>query len=128
MAVIENSGDWFIAKVVLRFVPEGADEGSSSYTVWENLYLLRAEDISSAYDKAISIAEDECRGMSPCPDEAGGSGVWSVAGVSEVIPVFEDIEDGCELMWTNRGKMCSSDIKNLVMTKKQWIEARKPSA
>jgi len=46
-------------------------------------------------------------------------GEWRFAGISMLLPVYEKIEDGVEILWTDRGRLPVKSIKRLVKAKRQ---------
>jgi hypothetical protein len=46
-------------------------------------------------------------------------GEWRFAGISMLLPIYEDIEDGAEILWDDRGRMPVRQIKKLVRSKRQ---------
>jgi len=47
------------------------------------------------------------------------AGQWRFAGISMLLPVYEDIEDGAEILWNERGLMRIGAIRKLTKTKRQ---------
>jgi hypothetical protein len=52
------------------------------------------------------------------PSKTNG-GEWRFVGLSMLLPVYEDIEDGAEVLWTDRGPLSVKRIKKLVKSKRQ---------
>ncbi len=125
--IIRNSGTWFLAGLLERFQRD--DENTLNPNrrcfVWENLYLIEAKDISEAYDKAIRLGRNECRNTSPSKDNAGRKGRWIFDGISELIPIYEDIQDEAELLWTEHKNISVKHAKRKARTKREWIRLRK---
>jgi hypothetical protein len=46
-------------------------------------------------------------------------GEWRFAGISMLLPVYDEIEDGAEIVWKDRGRLPVKRIKKLVKTKSQ---------
>ena len=80
--------------------------------VWENTRLLRARDRDEAFRKATQL------GASGCPSQTN-HGEWRFVGISMLLPVYEDIEDGAELLWIDRGRMSVRSIKRLAKSKSE---------
>jgi len=78
--------------------------------VWENTRLIRAKNREEAYRKALRLG----RVGHPSRTNAGE---WRFAGISMLLPVYEKIEDGAEILWTKRGSMSLKSIKKLVRSK-----------
>ena len=74
--------------------------------------MLRAKSREEAYRKAIRL------GRVGHPSKTRG-GEWRFAGISMLLPVYDKIEDGVEILWTVRGRLPVKSIKKLVKTKSQ---------
>jgi hypothetical protein len=46
-------------------------------------------------------------------------GEWRFAGISMLLPVFEEIEDGAEILWRSERRPYIRQIKKLVKSRKQ---------
>ena len=79
--------------------------------VWENTRLVRARNREEAYRKAVKIS-----GGKPNPTNGGE---WRFAGISLLFPIYEEIEDGAEILWAGYGRIPMSRIKKMVRPKDQ---------
>jgi hypothetical protein len=104
---------WWIATEVVQFVPEGrrTTDSNRRFLVWENTRLIRAKDRDEAYEKAIEI------GRAGMPGEAD-RGEWRFVGISVLLPIYEKLDDGAEIIWDDRGMMSARRIKSLVKKKR----------
>lgn len=120
--VIKNNNDLFLVSLIMKFEDENTrfDDTQRKCMVWENLYLIRANNSEEAYDKTIIIGESECYNSIKYSDRDGSYGSWKIVGISELIPVYEDIEDGAELMWTDHDKITYKKALKMVKTKEEW--------
>ncbi len=50
------------------------------------------------------------------PSKTDG-GEWRFAGISMLLPVYEDLEDGAEILWTNLGSLPMKSLKGMVKPK-----------
>jgi len=61
---------------------------------WNNYRLIRADDWRTAFRRAIEMGENNARvGV-----EAFG-GHQEFLGVSDLLPIYDEFEDGAELLW-----------------------------
>lgn len=104
---------WYVAAYQLRFV-ELADKRKHHlkrrFTVWENTVLVKAKNLTAAYRKVERIAKAHTR-----PYKGGPDGVdvqWIFEGITELLPVYEKIEDGAEIMWGERTRSLTTIRKN----------------
>ena len=74
--------------------------------------LVKAGSREEAYRKAIQMCQDVH------PSETHG-GEWRFAGISMLLPICEDLDDGSEILWRTRGEMTVEKIQKLVKSKKE---------
>lgn len=105
---------WWIFKEVEQWVSKRQKKLSdnSRCFVWENTRLIRAKNREEAYRKALKLA----RFGHPIKFKGGE---WRFVGISMLLPVHEDLEDGAEILWADHGLMRVSKIKKLIKTKQQ---------
>lgn len=110
---------WYVAIELLRFIPEGVDPSESNrrFLVWENLILIQADDPESAYNKAIENGEiyNDAEFLHVYK---GKSGRWRFEGLMSLLPVYDELEDGAELLWSEYYKS-SKGIERIVKTKEE---------
>lgn len=106
---------WYVASYLLRFVEldrKDIDDPEAKFMTWENTVLIKANDLDEAYDKTVRIAEESTE-----PYKGGPNGVdvqWQFEGVTQILPVYEQIEDGAEIMWAEHAPR---KLKNL----RKWV-------
>lgn len=109
---------WYVGSHVLRFVeldrPDN-DDPEARFLTWENTVLIQATNIEQAYDKVVRIGHQHAG-----PYKGGTAGVdvqWIFEGVSELVPVYEELQDGAEIMWAERKPTKLKHIRSLSKTK-----------
>ena len=113
----ETIKHWFVAVVVTRY--ESGSVAEAEWLVHEEFKLIRADSLETAYNKAEVLGKlgDDI----PMVDDAGVAGRWKYVGLSELIPVYEDFEDGSELIDTLRrltGRcVLAAQFRNLKISK-----------
>lgn len=85
---------------------------TSRCPVWENLRLIRAPNREAAHRRAMQL------GRAEHPSKTH-DGEWRFAGISMLSPVYEEIEDGVELLWKVRGRLPMERIRKLVKSRRQ---------
>lgn len=110
---ISHTG-WWLYKEVEQWVSNRQKKltPASRCLVWENTRIIKAKNRNEAFRKAMHL------GQSVHPSKTDG-GEWRFAGISLLLPIYDDLEDGAEVLWTTRGKMQQKNIQKLVKTKKQ---------
>jgi hypothetical protein len=87
----------------MRFVERADDrkyDSSRRFLVWENTVLVKAKTPREAYRKVVKIGKEGTKPYKGGPDRV--SVQWLFEGVTEFLPVYEEIEDGVEIMWAER--------------------------
>lgn len=103
---------------LLRFVElneaDNEDE-EARFISWENTILVKATSLEHAYDKGYLFALEATK-----PYNRGPAGVpvqWQLVGITEVLPIYEEIEDCAEIAWTERAPRQLKTLKRMVGTK-----------
>ena len=97
---------WWIASYIERY--EYHDElkrnPNRRCLAWENTILLKAPDREAAYRKALATGR-LCEGTESRDERTGRRGTWRFEGLTSLLPIYDDIEDGVEVLWTvHRGR------------------------
>jgi hypothetical protein len=58
--------------------------------------LVKAENLDEAYDKVVAIGQSHKPYKAAKPP--GIDVQWLFEGISDLLPIYEKIEDGCEVM------------------------------
>ena len=105
---------WWIFREVEQWISDRQKKLTprSRCLVWHNTRLVRAKTREEAYQKALKLAMlgDGARTV---------AGHWKSLGISMLLPVYEEIEDGSELLWEETESMTVAKIKKLIRTKRQ---------
>jgi hypothetical protein len=100
---VENT-KWFIAEIIEKCEPVNRNETQELRRVqtWGNFHIIKAETPKIAYDKAVKIGKDaEYKFTNSDNLEME----WIFIRIGNLIPIYEDIEDGSEIMWENYGNI-----------------------
>jgi len=118
---IKNNGDWFLADIVERAEVVGKDKSNPNRRclTWTNTILIQALSISEAYDKALKKGKEN---YSIRYKATSGETVnWRVLGLSSLVPIYEDIEDGAEIAFTDEGRISAKRSENMIMSKREIL-------
>jgi len=107
-----NHTGWWVFGVVEQWVPTKGAKTAKRHLVWMNTRLLRAQNREQAYKKAVRLGNE---GM---PSEAHG-GEWRFAGLSMLLPIYDEIEDGSEIFWDDCGWIGLKRLKRIVKKKRE---------
>ncbi len=109
---------WYVTSYVLRFVAladDDNDDPDARFLTWENTIIVKAKDLDEAYDKTVAIATDATE-----PYKGGPEGVdvqWIFEGLTELLPIYEPLEDGAEIMWAEHRPRKLKNIRRQVRQK-----------
>lgn len=107
--------DWYIGSYLVRFVETESNknyEDEERFVSWENTVIVRAKSLDEAYSKIEKIGKDHEE-----PYKGGEEGIpvqWIYEGITQLLPIYEDLEDGAEIMYTEHNPR---KLKNL----KKWV-------
>ena len=89
---------WFIAvtRSFFEYYDEKNAPDSDEMTVEEHYILISAASPLEAYRKVME-REDATSGIEGV-DEDGRKGKWRFIGIEDLLPLYEPLEDGCELI------------------------------
>ncbi|MCP5235359.1 MAG: DUF4288 domain-containing protein [Zoogloeaceae bacterium] len=109
---------WYIASYLLRFIEvaeEGNDDPEKRFVTWENTILVKARSMNEAYEKALRVAMKETQ-----PYKGGPDGVdvqWVFEGITDLLPIYEELADGAEIMWAKHAPRKLRNIRRRARTK-----------
>ncbi len=109
---------WYLVSYLLRFVElndEHKDNDEARFLSWKNSILVRAQTLDEAYARGLKMAREAAK-----PYKGGPSGVpvqWKLVGVTDVLPIYEELQDGAEILWTERAPRKLKNLKMMVRPK-----------
>ncbi|KRA06650.1 uncharacterized protein DUF4288 [Acidovorax delafieldii] len=109
---------WYVVSYLLRFVElndDRKDDDEARFLSWENTVLVRASNLDEAHQKGLSVARENSK-----PYKGGPEGVpvqWRLVGITDVLPIYEELADGAEIMWTERAPRKLKNLKQMVRQK-----------
>ena len=110
---------WYVASYLLRFIEigrKGNNDPNRRFLSWENTVLVKAKNLDDAYSKVLKIGR-ESGGRSYRGGSKGIPVRWVFEGVTELLPVYEKIEDGAEIMWAEHSPKALKTLRRLVNPK-----------
>lgn len=116
---------WWLFREVQQWVSDRQKKlgPNSRCLVWENTRIIKAKNRDEAFEKAMRL------GQVGNPSRTV-EGEWRFVGISQLLAIHEDIEDGAEIMWNDRGFIPVSKIQQLVKSKKRlqvFDDSEKPA-
>lgn len=106
---------WYVASYLIRFVElarKDIEDPEARFLSWENTVLIRAGDLDEAYDKCVALARE-----GTAPYKGGPDGVpvqWQFEGVTDLLPIYEELADGSEIMWAEHAPRKLKNLRALV--------------
>lgn len=108
--------NWYIAGIMLRFEVNGENNGNLNRrcVAWENQHLVKAKNPDEAYKKALKIGKES---ESEYINTDGESVKWIFEGLTTLIALFEELEDGAEIIWIEHENKAFRTIRSRVKSK-----------
>ena len=110
---------WWVATIVERY--EHFDEDKTKLnrrcTAWMNTVLIKASNRDEAYRKAI--AQGKIGTDSICGPEGGRQGHWVFEGLASLLPIYEQLEDGAEIIWEQAVNVTVKTVRASVKEKRE---------
>ena len=92
------------------------DDPEKRFLSWENTVLVRADSKLEAYDKVEKIGREH-----DYPYKGGPEGVdvkWEFIGITGVLAIYDEIEDGAEILWSESTRKLKNLRSNLLSRSK----------
>jgi hypothetical protein len=116
---------WYIGTYQLRFV-ELADRRKNDlqrrFTTWENTVLVKARSLPEAHRKIVKIGKSHTQPYKGGPEAIDVQ--WVFEGVIDLLPVYEQIADGAEVIWAERTRALKN-TRQLAKTPAQFRQHRR---
>ena len=110
---------WWIASYVERF--EYYDEKRRNLSrrclAWENTILLKARNREEAWRKALAHGRLS-EGTEALDTKTRRKGAWRFEGLTSLLPVYDRLEDGAEVLWAEHSGRTVRSVRALVKAKK----------
>jgi hypothetical protein len=101
------SVEWYLAELVMKITV--AEDPRN--VVHQNLILVRANSPDEAYEKALKFG----KAAETSYDNPDGKAVqFSFEGLSDLVDIYEDLEDGAEISFLYKVGLSEKQIKSLV--------------
>ncbi len=106
---------WYVGSYLIRFIEieeKGNFDPERRFISWENTVIVKATNMDEAFQKIEKIAK-----LDTNPYKGGPEGVqvqWIYEGITDLLPIYEELEDGSEIMWGKRKPRKLKNLKKLV--------------
>ncbi|MEM1425292.1 MAG: DUF4288 domain-containing protein [Cyanobacteria bacterium P01_H01_bin.130] len=109
---------WYIGSYLCRFIELEADNNcdpETRFLSWENTVIVQAANLGEAYEKIDAIGIDHSY-----PYQGGPRAIpvkWEYLGITELLPIYDELEDGSEVMWAEHHPRKLKNLKRMVVSK-----------
>jgi hypothetical protein len=110
--------NWYVASVLIRFETEeeNLENLNRRCLAWENYHIIKANSPDEAYKKAIKLGKSQ---VQKYKNSDGANVQWIFEGLTMLVPIYEELNDGAEIGWTEHENKAVKTIKNLVKPKEK---------
>ena len=114
---------WYVASYLIRFIEleeEENEDPEKEFTAWENTIIVKASSLDEAYDKVVEAAKYQTK-----PYKGGPDGIpvqWVFEGVTELLPIYEELEDGSEIMYREHSQTKLKNLQKIVRKKHEFSQ------
>jgi hypothetical protein len=110
---------WWVASYIERAVWDDKPNPSpnSRCLSWENTIVLQAPDREAAYAKAVFLASQHSSEF--MDDSRSRKGHWIFEGLTSLLPIYDELEDGAEILWVEHRNRTIRKIQSRVKQKEQ---------
>ena len=113
-----NHTGWWIASFIERFEYYGENKANLNRRclAWENTILIKAPNREVAYRKAV-VRGRLSHGNEGVNSSSGRKGAWRFEGLTGLLPVYEELEDGAEILWQEHAGVTVRKIRSRIKQK-----------
>ncbi len=110
-----SSSGWYIGTYLARFIKikdQSNDDPEARFATWENTVIVKALTLEEAFEKIEKIGIEHAE-----PYKAGKTGIpvqWEYLGIINLLPIYEELKDGLELMWNSNHPKKLKNLKAMV--------------
>ena len=123
--ILNKDGNWYIVEIIEKCEPVKRNEKQDlrRVTTWGNHHLIKANSPEKAFDKAVKLGKEKNYKFINS-DKLEMESIF--VGIGELLPIYEDIEDGAELMWNDYGFISNRRTMRMPYEKKELMKLIKP--
>ena len=123
--ISNENRNWYIVEIIEKCEPVNRNDKNDlrRVTTWGNHHLLKANSPEEAFDKAIKLGKEKNYKFTNS-DKVEMESIF--VGIGELLPIYEDIEDGAELMWNDYGFISNRRTMKKKKKKEELMKLIKP--
>ena len=110
---------WYYGSYLLRFVELDdvkRNNPERRFASWENTVIVEARTLNAAFAKVEKIGKAASKSY-----RGGTNGIrvrWEYLGITDLVPIYEQLEDGAEIAWTERWPRKLGILKKIVRSRR----------
>ena len=110
---------WWVASYIERLEWKHEDRNNPRRRClsWENTILVQASNRSQAWQKAVALGRLSVG--QEVHDGKGHTGVWRYEGLTDLLPVYDRLEHGAEILWQEHKGRSVARVKAMVKKKNE---------
>lgn len=101
---------------IAELVQECRVRGFKTSLVWVNIHLIKASSAKEAFSKALKKGKEHNARYRA--GDKGRPAQWIFRGLRQLIPIYEKIADGAEIMFETYENVAPSAAKKMVRARK----------
>lgn len=107
---------WWVASYIERLEWSNEDRRNPRRRclAWENTVLVKATNRDQAYRKAMAIGRQS---SGPFTNVNGRVGKWRFEGLTSLLPIYDKLEHGAEILWVEHENRTIARIRRMVKRK-----------
>ncbi len=123
--ISNENGNWFIVEIIEKCEPLNRNDENDlrRVTTWGNHHLIKADSPEKAFDKAVKLGKEKNYKFTNS-DKVEMESIF--VGIGELLPIYEDIEDGAELMWNDYGFISNRRTMKMPYEKEELMKLIMP--
>jgi len=112
---------WYLASILMRLEWDDEDKHNLNRRckAWENTILIKANSPSEAYSKAMKLGKLDEEGEVWEVNNENHKAKWHFEGLTSLLAVYDEPEDGAEIIWNEHENRSVKTIKSWVLPKEQ---------
>ncbi|GAB2199459.1 DUF4288 domain-containing protein [Sessilibacter sp. MAH4] len=106
---------WYIGTYLARFIEvedSNNNDPEARFATWENTVIVKALTLEEAFEKVETIGLEHAE-----PYKGGKTEVpvqWEYLGIIDLLPIYEELGDGSEVIWTSNHPKKLKNLKSMV--------------
>jgi|ERR1700722_2106127 hypothetical protein len=112
---------WWLASYIVRFELRGSRPRTdrSRCMAWENTIIVRGKTREIAYRRALAVATVGTGTFEKHGDPPGRLARWVFEGLTSLVAIYEPLEDGSEIAWTEYSNITLAKLRRKVKVKRE---------